>query len=342
MVPRRPEPRSPKQTGPRTVNRSLILGGVLALWMLGIVARLYQLEIFQYVELFSRAQRQQQRTVEVAAQRGAILDRQMHPLAMSLAVDSIYAVPSEIPNREMASTLLAPILDLDAGDLLGRFKTYKSFCWIKRKVSSEESKRVSGLNLNGVYFQKEMKRIYPKGELAAQVLGYVGMDDKGLAGLEFGLKEIEGKPGRVLLAEDARRQSYRSSISEGQSGKSVELTLDENLQYIAETALAETVQQWQASGGAVIVQDPNTGEILAMAGSPSFDPNNYAASQPEAREDRAVTWVYEPGSTFKIVTLSAALEENLTNPQEVIDCQMGSITLAGHVIHDHKPLGELT
>lgn len=310
--------------------------------MLGLFARLYQLEIFQYLELLSRAQRQQQRTVEVTAQRGTIFDRQMRPMAMSLAVDSVYAVPAEIPNREMAAGLLAGVLNLDQGDLLGRFKTSRSFCWVKRKVSSEEAERIRNLNLKGVYFQKEMKRFFPNGPLAAQVLGYVGVDDKGLAGLEFGLKEIEGKPGRVLLAEDAKHQSYGSSESQGRAGKNVVLTLDENIQFITEKALAEAVSKWHAAGGAAMVQNPNTGEILAMAGLPGFDPNDYGKSPPEARENRATSWVYEPGSTFKLVTLAAALEEKLTNPAEVIDCQMGGITLAGHVIHDHKPFGDLT
>ncbi|HLY62202.1 MAG TPA: penicillin-binding protein [Terriglobia bacterium] len=327
---------------PRTINRSLILSGVLALWMVGLLVRLYQLEIFEYVELLSRAQRQQQRTLEVAPERGAIYDRQMHPLAMSLAVESVYAVPSDIANKELAASLLAPLLDLDRNDLLGRLNAFKSFCWVKRKISSQEVERVLDLNLKGIYFQKEMKRFYPKGELAAPVLGYVGLDDKGLGGLEYGFKDIEGKPGRVLLAEDARRQSFQSSEWEGHAGKSLVLTLDENVQYIAEKALGQTVQKFHAAGGVAIVENPNTGEILAMAGAPSFDPNNYTDSVPLARIDRPVSMVYEPGSVFKIVTVSAALEENLTTPNEVIDCQEGSITIAGHVIHDDERFGLLT
>src|ERR1700674_2839500 len=137
MAPRKSASRSPKRDGPRTLNRSLTLSCVFAIWMLGLFGRLYHLEILQYVELLGRAQRQQQRTVEVAPQRGAIYDRQMQPLAMSLAVESVYAVPADIPNREMASSLLAPVLDIEQGDLLRRFNGARSFCWIKRKVSSE-------------------------------------------------------------------------------------------------------------------------------------------------------------------------------------------------------------
>lgn len=327
---------------PRTINRSLILSGILALWMVGLLARLYQLEIFEYVDLLSRAQRQQQRTVEVAPERGAIYDRDMHPLAMSLAVESVYAVPTDISNKELAASLLAPALDLDRNDILGRLHAFKSFCWVKRKISSQEVERVLDLNLKGIYFQKEMKRFYPKNELAAPVLGYVGLDDKGLAGLEYGFKEIAGRSGRVMLAEDARRQSFQSSEWGGRAGKSVVLTLDENIQYIAEKALNQTMEKFHAAGGVAIVENPNTGELLAMAGEPSFDPNDYADSPPMARIDRPVSMVYEPGSVFKIVTVSAALEEKLTNPNEVIDCQEGSITIAGHVIHDDERFGLLT
>lgn len=343
MLPRRSQPRSARNARSETLNRGLLLGGILVLWMVGLLARLYDLQIFQYGELLARAQRQQQRTVEVAPKRGTIFDRQMHPLAMSLAVDSICAVPAEILDREMVANLLAPVLKLDASDLLGRLNAFRSFCWVKRKVSDEEARRVRALSLKGIYFQTEMKRCYANGELAAHVLGYVGLDDNGLGGLEYGMNEaIRGRPGRVLVTADAHRQTFHSSGWEAQPGKNVILTLDENIQYIAEKALAEALQKWHAGGGTVIVQNPSTGEILALANAPTFNPNEYAKSEPSARLNRAIGWVYEPGSTFKLVTVAAALEEKLTNPQEVINCQFGSIVLAGHVIHDHKPFGGLT
>jgi cell division protein FtsI (penicillin-binding protein 3) len=311
--------------------------------MLILLGRLYHLQIIQYVELSKRAQRQQQRTVEVASKRGTIFDRQMHPLAMSLAVDSIFAVPAEIPNPEMTTRLLASALGLQGNELRGRFKAFRSFCWVKRRVTEEESARVRDLNLQGIYFQKEAKRFYPKGELAAQVLGYVGLDEQGLGGLEYKLEGIvRGKPGRVWLAADARRQSFGSTGWEGQPGKNVVLTIDENIQYIAEKALAEAMGKWHAAGGTVVVQNPHTGEILAMASQPSFNPNHFARSAPEARVNRATGWVFEPGSTFKLVAVSAALEEKLTHPDEVIHCQWGSIVLAGHTIRDHKAYGDLS
>ena len=185
MAFRKSEPRSAKPDRSRVLRRGLTLGAVFAFWMLALVARLYYLQIIQYVDLLSRAQRQQQRTIEVAPQRGVIYDRQMNPLAMSLGVESVYAVPSEIADPHLVAMLLAPVVGLDRNDLEGRFKAFRTFCWVKRKVSSEEAARVKALNLKGIYFQRETKRFYPKGDLAAQVIGYVGMDDLGLGGLEY-------------------------------------------------------------------------------------------------------------------------------------------------------------
>jgi cell division protein FtsI/penicillin-binding protein 2 len=332
-----------RNNNPWTRRRSLFLAGILVLWTVGLVGRLYELQVISYAELLSRAQRQQQRTIEVAPQRGTIYDRLMQPLAMSLAVDSVYAVPSQMPDQSLEAKLLASTLGLDRKDLEGQFQTFKTFCWVKRKVTSEEAERVRGLDLKGVYFQKETKRFYPKGSLAAQVLGYVGMDDKGLAGLEYSLdKQIRGTPGRVLVDTDARRQTFHSSEWQGEPGDNIVLTLDENVQYIAEKALDQAVKKWKAADGIAIVQNPSTGEILAMASSPTFDPNHYARSKPNDWINRAVAWIYEPGSTFKIVTVSAAIQEGLAAPSEVIDCQHGAIVLAGHTIHDHKPFGDLT
>lgn len=339
MIAPQPQPGAPVVGETRTFRRSLFLAGILAIWIVGLVGRLYQLEVISYAELLTRAQRQQQRTVEVAPQRGTIYDRLMQPMAMSLAVDSVYAVPSEMPDREMAAKLIAPVLGLDRAELEGQFSSFKSFCWVKRKVTNQESQRVHDLNLKGIYFQKEMKRFYPKGSLAAQVLGYVGMDDKGLAGLEYSLdKQIRGTPGRVLVDTDARRQTFHSTDWPGDPGQNVVLTLDENIQYIAEKALDEAVRKYHAQDGTVIVQNPETGDILALATSPTFDPNQYQQSPAKDRVNRAVGWVYEPGSTFKSITVSSVLDDGLGRPGELIDCQMGAIRLGGRTIHDVSDL----
>jgi cell division protein FtsI/penicillin-binding protein 2 len=333
--------RKPSSSNVRSAGakRVLLLIFAFAFWVVAIVLRLYDLQIIQYVQLLGRADRQQQRTVEIAPKRGIIYDRDMHPLAMSLAVDSVYAVPANIPDPSMEAKLLGPILNLGVKDLENRFKAHNSFCWVKRKISAQESARVRDLNLQGIYFQKEMKRFYPDGDLAATVLGYVGMDDNGLGGVEYQYnKQIKGLPGRVLLSTDARHRSFRSSEWRGEPGKNIVLTIDEDIQYIAEKVLALTVKKYHAAGGTVIVQNPHTGDILALANQPTFDPNNYQEYPPRDRINRAVGWIYEPGSTFKSVTVSSAIDEKLAKPTDLIDCQMGEIRLGGRVIHDVRDI----
>jgi len=337
---RKPEARkaTPAASRPSPDGRRLILTVFCFCWFGGVAARLYYFQIIKYTDFMGRAQHQQQRTLEVAPERGSIYDRQMKPLAMSLGVDSAFAVPSELTDRQMVASLLAPVLGLEAGELRDRFQTAHSFCWVKRRMTTEEATRVHELNLKGIYFQRETKRFYPKGSLAAQAVGYVGLDDNGLGGIEYSLDgQIRGKPGRVLLDSDARRRTFHSTEWPGKPGKNVVLTLDEGIQYLTEKALAEQIAKSHAASGVAIVQNPDTGEILALANQPTFDPNHFGDSSPEGRLNRVVGWVYEPGSTFKMITVAAALEENLTTPQEMIDCQGGKIVLAGHTIHDSHP-----
>jgi cell division protein FtsI (penicillin-binding protein 3) len=340
---------SPADFKLQMARRSLLLAGLVAVWMLAIALRLYDLQVIQYVQLEGRAEREQERTVEIAPQRGTIYDRNLHPLAMSLPASSIYAVPDQLGDPELAAKLLAPILNLDATDLAVRFKTNHTFCWIKRKVSAAEAARVQDLRLKGIYFEQESRRFYPKGDLAAQVLGYVGMDDRGLGGIEYSMdSEIRGQPGRILVVDDARHQSFGSTEWKGKPGKNVVLTIDQNIQYFAESALDHAVKKFHAAGGTAIVENPYTGEILAMANAPTFDPNDYSATPPQNRIDRGVSWVYEPGSTFKVVTVSSALQDGLAKPTELIDCQMGRLLLGGRIIHDdegtipHERQGPLT
>ena len=322
--------------------RPVLLGVVAFLWMGLIVGRLVQLQVFRYSDFLARAQRQQQRTIEVTPRRGVIYDRNYRELAMSVEVESAFAVPSEIADPELVASLLAPIVHVEPVEILDRLHSSRSFCWFKRKLDADEAARIRALNLKGIYFLKENKRFYPKRELAAHVLGYVGIDENGMAGLEYALdSEIRGRPGKLLILADARRRWFRRQERPADSGSNVVLTIDEKIQYIAERELAAAIEETHAAAGTVLVQDPNTGEVLALANAPTFNPNRYAESTPEARIDRATSSAYEPGSTFKIFTVSAALEEGLARPEETIDCQMGAIVLAGHRIRDHKPFGIL-
>src|SRR5690349_20308296 len=302
-----------------------------------------QLQIFDYGETAQHAQRQQQRTIEVAPRRGLIFDRSGHELAMSIGVDSIFAVPSEIPDPDTAATLLAHILKLEPAELRARFHAAKTFCWVARKVDAEASDRVRALNLRGIYFQKESKRFYPKRELAAQVLGYVGMDDEGLSGIEREFDEqLRGQPGRMLISVDARKRWFGRVERQPEPGENVVLTIDQTIQYIAEKELENAVRENGAAAGTVIVENPHTGEILALANRPTFNPNLTKKIRPQELNNRAISDIYEPGSTFKLVTLSAALDQHLTRPSELVDCQMGSIIVAGRRIHDWHRYGVLS
>ena len=323
-------------------RRLYLLGIVLLLWFVAICLRLVYLQIFQYGQFEERAMHQQQRTIEISPRRGVIYDRAGRELAMSINVDSGFAVPSEIPDLAQTISLISRITREDPREMLAKCKASRSFCWVARKADAETVERIKALNLRGIYFQKESKRFYPKRELAAQVLGYVGMDDEGLSGIEREFDEqLRGKPGRMLVQVDARRKNFNRVEKQPDPGENVVLTIDEQIQYIAEQELEQAIKDTRAIAGTVIVANPHTGEILALANWPTFNPNLSRRITPEALKDRAVSDVYEPGSTFKLVTISAALEEKITNPDEVFDCQMGSIVVNGMRIRDHKPFGLL-
>jgi cell division protein FtsI (penicillin-binding protein 3) len=322
--------------------RLYLLGALLLFWLSAICLRLVYLQIFQYGQFEQRASHQQQRTIEISPKRGIIYDRTGRELAMSISVDSGFAVPTEIPDLAQTISLISRITRDDPRELFARCKASRSFCWVARKADAETVERIKALNLKGIYFEKESKRFYPKRELAAQVLGYVGMDDEGLSGIEREYdEELRGKPGRMLIQVDARRKNFNRIEKQPDPGQNVVLTIDQNIQYIAERELETAMQQTHAHAGTVIVANPHTGEILALANRPTFNPNATRKITPEALKDRAVSDVYEPGSTFKLVTIAGALEEKITNPNEIFDCQMGSIVVNGMRIRDSRPHGLL-
>ena len=330
-------------SGPNQKARITVLAFFLLIWSTAIAARLVDLQIVRYGELSQRASRQQQRSVEVAPGRGMIFDRNGQELAMTISVDSVFAVPSEVPDQATAAGLLANVLKVAPQEVLAKLESSRNFVWVARKLDNDDSKRVRDLNLRGIYFQKESKRYYPKRDLAAQVLGYVGMDDEGLGGVERQYEDkLRGRPGKMLVSVDARQKSLGRVEVQPQPGSNVVLTLDEKIQYIAERELDRSLAETKAESGIVEVQNPATGEILALAMRPGFNPNALRQADPQSLKNRAVSDVYEPGSTFKIVTIAAALEENLTTPTELIDCQNGAINIFGRTIHDHRPFGTLT
>jgi cell division protein FtsI/penicillin-binding protein 2 len=331
---------SPSSNGARF--RLYALSGLLCLWLLAICVRLVYLQIFCYGDFERRAQRQQQRSFDLSPKRGVIYDRAGRELAMSIQVDSAFVVPSEAPDLANTISLITRITKDDPRVALADCSAHK-FCWVARKADAEVIDRIRALNLQGIHFQKEPKRFYPKRELAAQILGYVGTDDQGLSGLERQFNQpLEGKPGKLMISVDARKRWFASVEKEPEAGDNVVLTIDQNIQYIAERELERGMQETQAIAGTVIVENPHTGEILALTNRPTFNPNIRKEIKNEALKDRAVSDIYEPGSTFKMVTISAGLEEKVTRPDEMFDCQMGSIVINGMRIRDSRPHGMLS
>jgi cell division protein FtsI (penicillin-binding protein 3) len=325
-------------------DRLVIVAGLAMLWMAAVGGRLAYLQLVRHSDYMARAQRQQQRTIEISPKRGVIYDRNKNPLAMSIQVDSAFAVPSEIADTGLAARLLAGVLKVPRDVLEDRLSASNSFVWIQRKLPPEQAEAVQALNLKGIYLQKENQRFYPKRDLAAHVLGFVDPDERGLGGIESELDEqIRGKSERVIVMADARQHRFDGAIVGGiVPGADVVLTLDEKIQYIAERELSAAIAKTHAPAGTVIVMNPNTGELLALANWPKFNPNAATDAPAESRMNRAVSAIYEPGSTFKLITLAAAFDQGVTQPEEVFDCENGSVVVAGHRIHDHKPFGLLT
>jgi cell division protein FtsI (penicillin-binding protein 3) len=330
--------------GQLQTKRLLIVAALALVWMLAVFGRLGYLQLFRHSEYLARAQRQQKRVIEITPKRGAIYDRNMHPLAMSLQVDSTFAIPSELgDNKAQAAALLSGVLNIPRDLLEAKFESGATFVWIARKLPPEKREAVEALNLKGVYFQKENQRFYPKRELAAHVLGFVDVDEKGLGGIEYELDEqIRGKSEKIIVMADARQRWFDGGEAQRERGANVVLTLDEKVQYIAERELGAAIARTRAIAGTVVVMNPSTGEILALANWPKFNPNAASDAPAEARMNRGVSALYEPGSTFKLITLAAAFDQGITRPGEVFDCENGAVYVAGHRIRDHKPFGLLS
>ena len=322
----------------------LIVAGVALLWATAVFGRLGYLQLYRHRDYLLRAQRQQQRIIEISPKRGAIYDRNMHALAMSIKVDSAFAIPNEIKDKALAAQLLSGVLGIPADLVESRLDSSQNFVWIERKLTPEKSEAITALNLKGVYTQAENKRFYPKADLASHVLGFVDVDEKGLGGIEYALdSQIRGKSEKIVMMADAHQKWFDGAEARRDRGANVVLTLDEKIQYIAERELAAAINKTHAMAGTVVVMNPNNGELLAVANWPTFDPNAASAGTPaEFRMNRAVSALYEPGSTFKLITLAAAFDQGITNPDEVFDCENGATYVAGHKIHDHKRFGMLT
>jgi cell division protein FtsI (penicillin-binding protein 3) len=340
----------------QSTKRLLWLLRVLVLWAGVIFLRLIWLQVVQHDDLLKLAQSQQQKVLPIQAQRGSILDRSGQPLAKSLPAESVLVNPKRVKDAVVTADLLAPILGLDRKQLTEKIRAAmrrdSGFLWVKRKVSADEAERVRSYRLAEVEFKEETRRFYPHGQLAAHVLGTVGIADpndtieRGTAGVEMSLDDdLAGLPGQMRVFNDVKQNPYDSVIArKPEPGSDITLTIDQNLQYEAEKEIARAAQASGSKSGSIVVMNPYTGEILAMANYPTFDPNEppVPGEPSEARSNLAITTPFEPGSVFKVITLAAALETTSLHPESLINCGNGTFKMMGRVIHDTHSYGILT
>lgn len=327
---------------PLSQKRVIQIFAVLAAWVVIVVARLAQVQIVRHEHYANRALKQQERTIALNPVRGSILDSQGRVLAESVAAESIYADPQAVSDPKKVAAALASIpgLKLAPVEIERKLATDAGFVWIVRQVPMDVAATVRQLGLQGIGFVEEHRRAYPRGPLAANVIGYVGLDGYGLAGIEHSFDaEVSGKAGRVTLLRDALRGTYLlggEGANRAVNGNTVVLTIDSVVQFITEQALARAVDRYRATSGTAVVMDAKSGAILSMASLPTFDPNRFAEAGPSAWRNRAVQDMYEPGSTFKIVTAAAGLEEGVVTPSQILDCGDGAIQIGNVEIHEHN------
>jgi cell division protein FtsI (penicillin-binding protein 3) len=335
-------------------TRLLFLAAAALLWAIVVLCRLVQLQVVSHKTYKELADHQQNHILRVDAPRGSVFDREGHVLAMSVPADSVAIDPLLVPDRPLAASILARALGVDREELLARMDAAveehrlaleqkrkpkgTGFLWVKRKIAPAEAEALRSLKLDWVEFRKEPHRYYPDGPLASHVVGTVDFQERGNLGLEQRLdRDLNGRPGKVSMLTDVLQRPIESTVSAvAEPGESITLSIDESIQFVAERELRAACELYHASSGSTVVMDPHTGEILAMASYPVFDPNQPPGPDepPSARFDHPVSVAFEPGSVFKIVTLSAALETTNLRPETPINCGNGTIKLFGRVIHE--------
>lgn len=333
-------------TAAQKTRVALAITGVLLIALL-LWGRLLWLQVLQPNHWISLAKRQHLQVLELQPVRGAILDRNLKPLALSLRLSSVFADPRHIQNPAAVARKLAPILGRPEKTLAAHLsRKDRGFLWLSRKTPNAAARQIRALRLPGIHLMMESQRFYPHGYLASHVLGFAGMDSQGLEGLELVYDRwLKGQAGWRWLSRDARRRPvgiWERAAVEPRNGLQLVLTLDTTLQYMAEKALDQAWRESRAKAACIVVTDPMSGEILALANRPSFDPNRFSRSEPEERRNRAVTDLFEPGSVFKIVTAAVALGTRAVREEDTFDCENGAYPVAGRILHDHKPHGVLT
>ena len=326
--------------------RIRLIGGLFVFFFLVTSSRAFYLQVIKREQLEKLAERQHQRTVQLTPGRGTIYDANNAPLAVSIEMDSCYAEPRNIENPRDVAAKLGRLLGIPSPQLERKLSGSKGFVWLQRQVTPDVVAKIKELDLEGVGFVKESKRFYPNLDMAASVIGFTGIDPEGLEGVELKYNStILGSTGILVTERDAlgRDIAIKSGVVKGPSkGNNVTLTLDKNIQYLAEKELAKAVTGSRAKGGIALVMEPQTGRILAMANYPGFNPNNYQKYPPAILRNSGVSDSFEPGSTFKIFLMAAALEEGVVTPRDTFDCERGSFTIGGRTIHDTHKYGRIS
>jgi len=333
----------------RSFEKSRVRLGIarifFSLVLLVIAGRAFQLQVLQGDRLKRLGERQHLKEWIVQPKRGAVLDRAGEPLALSLEAQSVYARPHRVEAPDIASRKLATILGLKLADVKQKMTAQKPFVWIKRQITPLEAEKIQTLNIEGIGMFYEPNRYYPQGQLAGQVIGFVGRDAEGLEGLELQYNDhIRGETGSSVTERDALGRRVLVQGVEGLQlppGGDIRLALDTSIQHLAEKELEATIAKYRAKAGVVIVMEPFTGEVLALANYPSFNPNNFSKESAQQRRNRAVVDSFEPGSTFKTILAAAALEEGVVGKEDLFYCEMGKYSYAGRIVHDSHPYGWL-
>ncbi len=317
------------------------------IFLIFCISRLFFIQFFRSSYLTGIAKRQQNLFVELEPARGRIYDCNLKPQTINLSADSLYASPNEIPDKDKERIIrqLLPILKLDYAYLKDRLYRKKSFIWIARKVSTEQSQAIKNLHIKGLGFLRESKRVYPNSYLTSHIIGFAGLDNTGLEGIEIYYdKYLKGEAGWAIFLRDARQKKldFWEKMVLPKDGYDLVLTIDEVIQYIAERELDKAFKAYHAKAASIVVMDPYTGRILALANRPTYDLNEYFNATQDQRRNRAICDLFEPGSAFKIVTASAALEEKKVSEEDKFFCENSAYRVASHVLHDHQPHGWLT
>lgn len=309
------------------------------------ISRLFYIQFFRSSYLSGIANKQHNLFVELEPRRGNIYDTNLKPQAINIPADSLYASPNEIQDKEAIIKQLSQILNLDYVYLRDRLYRKKSFIWVARKITPQQAGAIKRLNIKGLGFLKENRRSYPNSYLASHIIGFAGLDNIGLEGIELYYdKYLKGEAGWALFLRDARQKKLDlwQKMVLPKDGFDLALTIDEVIQYIAERELDKAFKTYHAKGASIVVMNPHTGAILALANRPTYDLNNHVNVSNDQMRNRAICDLFEPGSVFKIVTASAAIEEKKVNEEDRFFCENGSYRVASHILHDHRPHGWLS